>query len=102
MITLRQAPPGGYVVKVRGGAPNYYTLRVILVPRPLAPDGFENNNTRATAAEVRLRAATKFDLFGAGVFYQGGYDANIQDPTTSTGITSPISATAHCVIPAAS
>ena len=80
VITLRQAPPGGYVVKVRGGAPNYYTLRVILAPRPLAPDGFENNNTRATAAEVRLRTATKYDLLGAHIFYQGGYDANIQNP----------------------
>jgi subtilisin family serine protease len=80
VIKLLQAPPGGYVVKVHGGAPNYYTLRVNLRPRPLRPDGFENNNTREDAAHVRLRNATKFDLLGARVWYQGGYEANIQNP----------------------
>jgi hypothetical protein len=80
VITLREAPPGGYVVKVRGGAPNYYTLRVILAPRPLGPDQFENNNTRDSATDVRLRTPNEFEVAIRRVF-QGRYDANIQTPT---------------------
>ena len=30
---------------------------------------------------MRLRAPTKFDVFGAGTVFQGAYDANIQTPT---------------------
>lgn len=81
MFTLQNAPPGGYLVKVQGQAPNYYTLRVHITPKPLRPDIFENNNVREQAADVRLRARSALDIFGLHAFFQGAYDANIMTPT---------------------
>ena len=80
VITLRQAPPGGYVVKVRGGAPNYYTLRVILAPVRWRPTVSRITTRAPPPTEVRLRARNQVRPVWAHIFFQGGYDANIQNP----------------------
>jgi subtilisin family serine protease len=80
-ISFSNAPPGSYLVKVRGNGPNYYRLRMDFTPRPLPADMFELNQTRETAARIRLRKRTEWDLLGPRQFYQGAYTANIQDPT---------------------
>lgn len=79
-ITLLQAAPGTYLVKVRSGMPNYYQLRVTTTPRPLGPDVFENNDAKERAARIRLRNFRFGDVIGVRLFYQGAYDANIQTP----------------------
>jgi hypothetical protein len=81
VMTLAKAPPGNWLVKLRCQAPNYYTLRVTVTPKPLKDDRFENNNARETAAEVKLRERTPLDAFTFGTHFQGAYDANIRTPT---------------------
>jgi hypothetical protein len=80
-ITLLQAAPGSYLVKVRSSMPNYYRLSVTTTPRPLAPDMFENNESQTEAAVIHLRKSRFGDLLGLHFFYQGTYEANIQSPT---------------------
>jgi hypothetical protein len=79
-ITLAQAPPATYLVKVRSAMPNYYRLSVMTTPRPLGPDVFENNDKKQEAALIHLRNAKFGDALGAHFFYQGAYEANIQSP----------------------
>lgn len=79
-ITMSNAPPGSYLVKVRGNGPNYYRLRVNFTPLPLSADIFERNETRETAAHILLRNRTVFDAIGVHQFYLGAYSANIQTP----------------------
>jgi hypothetical protein len=79
-ISLLQAPPGNYLLKVRSAMPNYYRLNVATTPRPLTPDIFENNNTKERAARIHLRNFGVGDALGIHFFYQGAYEANIQSP----------------------
>ncbi len=79
-ITLLQAAPGNYLMKVRSSMPNYYQLTVTTTPRPLGPDIFETNDTKARAALIHLRKVNFADRLGLHTFYQGAYDANIQTP----------------------
>jgi len=103
MITLKQAPPGDYIVKIRSNAPNYYAMRVRIERKPLMLDLFEDNNTRDNAPQIRLRDRSDFHVLEPRVFYQGDYEATITTPSDVdwyhvTDIDPPVLTYADCKI----
>jgi len=79
VLSFTQAPPGNYLIKVRGQAPNYYTLNAKITPKPLEPDIFESNDTKDKAATIHLRTPKAWE-FVLHTFFPGAYEATITAP----------------------